>query len=143
VRGPLIPMLTPIADRIGPARVPKHPTSAVAGTPEKIAVMRSRAARGEQLHHPEDSRERLPARNCGTEPERRWYQPAKLLPLTCMVLRRLARGSPPLTSRQLAEALGERQEHVRELLDALADRGVLSIYPTDGRGPRRYGRPAR
>lgn len=36
-------------------RLPAEPTSALPGTPDKIAVMRERAARGESLFHPQDA----------------------------------------------------------------------------------------
>lgn len=39
----------------GPARLPEYPTQALGGTAEKIAVLAQRAARHEQLFHPEDA----------------------------------------------------------------------------------------
>lgn len=36
--------------------LPATPTAALPGTAEKIEVMRERASRGEQLHHPQDAR---------------------------------------------------------------------------------------
>lgn len=43
--------------RTGSGRLPDHPTSALPGTPEKIAVLRRRAQRGEVLFHPSDGTE--------------------------------------------------------------------------------------
>jgi hypothetical protein len=43
-----------------PGRLPAEPTPAAAGTWEKLAVMESRAARGETLFHPRDGHERRP-----------------------------------------------------------------------------------
>lgn len=40
--------------------LPKHPTLARAGSPEKMAVMEQRAQRGEQLFHPDDNPEQIP-----------------------------------------------------------------------------------
>jgi len=37
-------------------RLPAEPTTALPGTPEKVEVLRQRAARGEILHHPDDAR---------------------------------------------------------------------------------------
>jgi hypothetical protein len=37
-------------------RLPSHPTRAIPGTAEKIAVMAERESRGELLHHPDDLR---------------------------------------------------------------------------------------
>lgn len=36
-------------------RLPAQPTNELRGTPEKIEVMRERAARGESLFHPDDA----------------------------------------------------------------------------------------
>ncbi|GBD37546.1 hypothetical protein HRbin36_02681 [bacterium HR36] len=36
-------------------RLPAEPTAALPGTPDKIAVMAQRAARGETLFHPQDA----------------------------------------------------------------------------------------
>jgi hypothetical protein len=39
-----------------PAPLPACPTEAPIGSPERLAIYEARAARGEQLHHPDDSR---------------------------------------------------------------------------------------
>jgi len=36
-------------------RLPQEPTTALPGTPDKVAVMAERAARGESLFHPHDA----------------------------------------------------------------------------------------
>jgi hypothetical protein len=36
-------------------RLPQQPTAALPGTPDKVAVMAERAARGESLFHPQDA----------------------------------------------------------------------------------------
>ena len=36
-------------------RLPQQPTTALPGTPDKVAVMAERAARGESLFHPQDA----------------------------------------------------------------------------------------
>ncbi len=36
-------------------RLPEQPTTALPGTPDKVAVMAERAARGESLFHPQDA----------------------------------------------------------------------------------------
>lgn len=36
-------------------RLPQEPTTALPGTPDKVAVMAERAARGETLFHPDDA----------------------------------------------------------------------------------------
>lgn len=45
----------PFQDFFGPGKMPSEPTHYAPGSPEKIAVMRDRASRGEKLHHPEDA----------------------------------------------------------------------------------------
>lgn len=45
--------------------LPKKPTSATAGSSAKVAVLASRAARGEQLWHPDDCRAKVTCRRCG------------------------------------------------------------------------------
>jgi len=42
--------------------LPPYPTAAVPGTPEKIAVLMQRAARGLELWHPDDATLRRPMR---------------------------------------------------------------------------------
>lgn len=48
-------------DRGGARPLPAHPTDARPGSEEKIRVMEARAARGEQLHHPQDRKVDLAA----------------------------------------------------------------------------------
>lgn len=45
----------------GSDRLPTHPTSAPAGSLEKMKVMRKRLERGETLHHPSDNKDVAPA----------------------------------------------------------------------------------
>jgi hypothetical protein len=46
---------TPAAVRNPGRRMPDSPTSAPPGSPEKVAVLEARAARGEILWHPDDA----------------------------------------------------------------------------------------
>lgn len=42
----------------GERQLPDKPTRSAPGSPERIAVYRRRARRGQQLHHPGDNRQR-------------------------------------------------------------------------------------
>jgi hypothetical protein len=44
-----------VADSYGPRPLPAQPTAAAPGSAEKIRVLEERAARGEQLWHPQDA----------------------------------------------------------------------------------------
>jgi hypothetical protein len=44
-----------VSDFNGKIVPPAFPTTALPGTPEKVAVLQQRAARGESLWHPEDA----------------------------------------------------------------------------------------
>jgi hypothetical protein len=44
-----------VSDFNGQIKLPSGPTSAFPGTPEKVAILEQRAARGEALWHPEDA----------------------------------------------------------------------------------------
>lgn len=55
-----------VRDFCGPAPLPREPTTARAGSPEKIAVFAARAEAGENLFHPEDSLEEQEGRHVGS-----------------------------------------------------------------------------
>lgn len=62
-------------DFFGPASMPGEPTDALPGSEQKIRVLIERAARREQLFHPDDGPAAKNRRRPASEPPKPWVRP--------------------------------------------------------------------